>query len=173
MEFNKSIARPGYLLAVMFFLLPLGDFFTTVYPFRFGEERWRFGAVGSLGNVTLLPLLGLFMALVLATMLDHRQVRRVLGWACLVFAVIFGIMTVLFMLDFFQMRGQVKPQFQKVMDVAATGSIIKQMFTLFALILLSRLGMSGRGKSLIREAPSEERTTATPLLTRPGAAQAE
>jgi hypothetical protein len=173
MEFNKSIAPPGYLLAVMLFLLPLGDFFTTVYPFRFGEERWRFGAVGSLGNVTLLPLLGLFTALVIAAMLDHRRVRRAMGWVCLAFAVLFGIMIVLFMLDFFQMRGQVKPQFQKVMDVAATGSLIKQVLTLFALILLSRLGMSGRGKSLIRETRPEERTTATPLLTRPGAAQAE
>jgi hypothetical protein len=123
--------------------------------------------------VTLLPLLGLFTALVIAAMLDHRRVRRALGWVCLVLAVLFGIMIVLFILDFFQMRGQVKPQFQKVMDVAATGSLIKQVFTLLALALLSRLGMSGRGKSLIREVPLKERTTATPLLTRPGVARAE
>lgn len=167
MEPTKVISRPGFLLAALLFLFPLGDFLTTVYPYRFGEVRWRFGAIGSLGNVTLLPLLAIFIALVISVMLDMRRARRVLGWLCAIFAALFGVMIVLFMLDFFQMRGQVKPQFQKVMDVAATGSLIKQMLTLLTLIWFSRLGMSGRGKSLIREAPAIDQSSKTPLITRP------
>jgi hypothetical protein len=172
METNKNIAFPGYLISLMLFALPLFDNLTSVWPPRLGEERWRFGAVGSLSNVTLLPLIGILFAIAIAIMLNHRRTRRVIGGLCAFFAVVLAALLVIFVLDFFQMRTQIRPQFKHVIDVASATSLVKQTFTILALTLLSWVGLSGR-KAMTKEKVAPTTTTVTPLIPLTGAPRAE
>ncbi len=172
METNKSLQRAGYLLAFLLILIPLVDMTTSVWPIRLGEERWRYGALGTLSNVTLVPLLGLLIVLTIAVMADHRRTRMVVGWICAAFAVVLAAMCVLFMLDYFQTRTIVRPQFQTPMEVATTTALLKYFVTILTLALLSRAGLSGPRKvvRVVRSSPSE--SAPAPLLS-VGASRAE
>ena len=143
MDSSKALSRPGYLLALMLFGLPIFDAATAVWPFHLGQERWRFGAMGAFSNMTLSPLLGLLIALMIAALLDQRRIRRVLGALCALFAVILAALTVLFVLDFFQARVQIRPQFQHAIIVATVTALVKLGLTVLTLTLLARAGLSG------------------------------
>lgn len=143
METNKPFSRAGYLLAFLLVALPLFDAATGVWPLRLSDERWRFGAVGTLSNITLVPLLGLFLAIGIAILADHRRVRRLVGWICAIFAVAMAAFAVLFILDFFQTRTLVRPQFQGAMTTATTTALVKDLLALITLTLLSRAAFAG------------------------------
>lgn len=143
METNKPLARAGYLLAAALIIIPLFDATTSVWPLHFGDERWRFGAVGTLSNVTLVPLLGLLLALAAATLADNRRTRRFIGWICAIFAAIIAALAVLFILDYFQVRTTVVPKFQHATSVASATALVKDVVTIGILLLLSRAGFAG------------------------------
>lgn len=143
METTKPLARAGYLLAAALIIIPLFDLTTSVWPLHLSDERWRFGAVGSLSNVTLIPLLGLLLALASATLADNRRTRRFIGWICAVFAVVIAALAVLFILDFFQVRTTVNPKFQHMTAVASTTAMLKHLVSIAILMLLSRAGLAG------------------------------
>jgi hypothetical protein len=163
MESNKHIVPSGYLIALMLFALPLFDGMVMMWPFRLGEERWRFGALGSLGNMTLMPLLGILLALWIAIAMDQRRVRRIIGGLCAAFALFFAVGIIIFLLDFFQMRTMIKPQFKGATDVAAMSSLFKQALTAVALVLLAKTGLSGPKKFVKKEILPPEAST-TPLI---------
>lgn len=164
MDTNKPLTRAGYLLAFLLVVIPLFDATTSVWPLHISDERWRFGAIGALSNLTLVPLLGLFIAIAVAVLGEHGRTRRVLGWICAIFAVTVAAMAVLFVLDYFQTRTQMPPRMQTAMGVATTTAIVKHLLTIIALTLLSRAGFAGpkvvaRKRQVIVAEP-----TSTPLI---------
>jgi len=174
MESNKSIAPAGYLIGVLFVFLPLLDAIMSFWPPHFGDERWRFGAAGTLSNVTLVPILGLFIMIVVATVWDHRVVRRILGALCGVLAVVVAATVVLFVLDFFQTKTIVTPRFQYAMSVASYTAMMKYVLSIIALALLSRAGFGGpRPVVHKRAAAPAAAPTPTPLIPLGGPARAE
>lgn len=173
MDTNKPLTRVGYLLAFLLVALPLFDAVTSVWPLHLGDERWRFGAIGTLSNITLVPLLGLFLAITIATLADHRRIRRVVGWLSAIFALAIAAFAVLFLLDFFQTRTLVRPQFQGAMGAATTIALMKHLFAIITLTLLSRAAFAGpkvvvRKKQAIVTEPSS-----TPLIPLTGQARSE
>lgn len=173
MDSNKPLTRAAYLLAFLLVAIPLFDAMTSVWPLRIADERWRFGAVGALSNLTLVPLLGLLIALAAATFSDGRRTRRVLGWISAIFALALAVMAVLFILDYFQVRTIVTPKFQHATAVATTTALVKLALATIALILLSRAGFAGP-KSLAKKKQvivTDSRTT--PLIPLTGNARGE
>ncbi len=173
MDSNKSLTRAGYLLALLLVVVPLFDAGTSMWPLRLSDERWRFGAIGSLSNITLVPLLGLLLALSFAVFLDHRRTRRFLGWICGLMALGLAIMAVLFILDYFQARTIVRPQAQSVVTIATTVALVKDVFTILILVLLARAGFAGPKVVVRKKQVSVADPVATPLIPMPGAARAE
>ncbi len=173
MDSNKSLTRAGYLLAFLLVVIPLFDAGTSMWPLRLGDERWRFGAIGSLTNITLVPLLGLLLALSFAVFLDHRRTRRFLGWICGLMALGLAALGVLFILDYFQARATVRPQFQSVVTIATTTALVKDLVTIIVLILLARAGFAGpKVVARKRQAVVAEPVT-TPLIPMTGTGRAE
>jgi hypothetical protein len=168
----KMFARPGYLLALLMIIVPLFDGVMSVWPLQLSEERWRFGAVGAISNLTLIPLLGFLIALFIAAALDHRRVRRILGWVCAILAVLLAAVVVVFILDFFQTRAMVRPQYKHPMTVATITSLFKQVLTVITLVLLSGVGLSGP-KGAGRKAKSKEHAPPPSLIPLPGSAQSD
>lgn len=174
METNKPLARAGYLLAALLVIAPLVDGTMQLLPLRLDDERWRFGAVGSLSNLLLVPLLGLLLAIAVATFTDARRTKRVIGSLCGVLAFLLAAMSVLFILDYFQVRTIVTPKFQHATAVATTSAIIKNVVSIIALVLLSRAGFAGPKATVARKvAPPVTGPSSTPLLPLSGAARAE
>lgn len=173
MEFNKPLARAGYFLALLLVVFPLYDATTSVWPPHLGDERWRFGAIGALSNLMLVPLLGFLIALAVATFADDRRVRRVLGWICAILALGTAVLAVLFILDYFQTRNIVRPQFQQAMGVATTTAMIKHACTIITLLLLSRVGFAGPKAVVRRNRAVTEPSAPSPLLPLGGATRVE
>jgi uncharacterized membrane protein YeaQ/YmgE (transglycosylase-associated protein family) len=161
----KALARPGYLLAVLLVILPIADSVMSVWPLRFEDERWRYGAVGAFSNITLVPLMGLFIGVALATVLDHRRTRKFIGWLSALAAVFFGAVLVVFILDYFQTRAGVQAQYRSTVDVATYTSIFKQTMTVLALTLLSGAGLRGpKPVAATKAKVSSPRAEPTPLI---------
>ena len=173
METNKSLARAGYVLAALLVIIPLFDVTGQLLPLRLGDERWRFGAVGQLSNILLVPLLGLFLIIVIATFTDGRRVKRVIGAICGVLAFVLAALSVLFILDYFQVRTIVTPKFQHATAVASTTAIIKNVFSIITLCLLSQAGFAGPSATAVKKVAPPSVPSSTPLIPLSGAARAE
>jgi hypothetical protein len=173
METNKPLARAGYLLAFILVITPFLDTMPQLMPLRLGDERWRFGAIGQISNLLLVPLLGLFLAIAVAALTDSRRVKRVIGAVCGTLAFLLAVMSVLFILDYFQVRTVVTPRFQHATKVASTTVMIKNVFSIVALALFSRAGFAGRGSPARKIGPPVIEPLSTPLIPLSGAQRAE
>lgn len=141
----------------------------SVRPLQLGDDRWRFGAIGTLSNITLVPLLGLFLAIAIATMADMRRTRRVLGWICAIFAVVIAGLAVLFILHYFQALTTVVPRFHSMVTTATMTALFKHLFTIIGLVLLTRAGFPGPKVIARKDRPAVTETTAAPLVPLAGA----
>ena len=173
METNKPMARAGYLLAALLVITPLVDGTMQLLPLRLSDERWRFGAVGSLSNILLVPLLGLLLAIAVATFTDSRRTKRVLGAICGVLGFGLAAFSVLFILDYFQVRTIVTPKFQHATAVATTSALVKNLVSIVVLILLSRAGFAGPKALVTRRVAPVTAPSPTPLIPLGGAERAE
>jgi hypothetical protein len=173
MESNKPLARAGYLLAAILVLIPLIDGVMQLLPLRLGDERWRFGAVGSLSNLMLVPLLGFLLAIAVASFSDARRTKRVIGTICGILAFCIAALSVLFILDYFQVRTIVTPKFQHATAVATTSALIKNLVSVLTLVLLSRAGFAGPKATIARKVAPVIETSQTPLIPLGGAGRAE
>ena len=174
METNKSLIRAGYLLAAILVIIPLFDGTLQVWPLRLSDERWRFGSVGSLSNLSLVPLIGFMLAIAIATFRDSRRTKRVLGSICGVLAVVLAGLSVLFILDYFQVRTQVVPRMQQATAVASATAVCKNILSIIILTLLSRAGFAGAKPAVVvRRSGSVTDSPATPLIPLAGASRAE
>jgi MFS family permease len=172
MESNKPLARAGYLIAALLVIIPLYDAMAALWPPHLGDERWRFGAVGTFSNLTLVPLLGFLLCLFIASAFDQRRVRRFVGIVCAILGILLAATAVLFVLDYFQTRTLVNPKFQQAMGVATTTAIVKLVLSIIALALLSRAGFAGP-KAAARKKVVVTEPSKSPLLPVSGAARAE
>jgi hypothetical protein len=116
---TKYLAVPGYSVAALLVLFPLLDSAISVFPPRFGEIAWRFGAAGLFSRALMTPILGLLLAFSLALLLEHSRVQRAIS----VFSALVGVVVIavvgLFLLDAMQMRAQVRPEAKTAFDVAS------------------------------------------------------
>ena len=159
MPTNKSLSHAAYLLGLLLVVLPIVDATLSVWPIRLSDDKWRFGAVGSLSNMLLVPLIGLLIIMAVAVWRDHRRVQRVVGALCIAFAVVLAALDVLFILDYFQARTAVVPKYQQAITVAATTAFIKHLLSIAVLILLGRSGFAGPKPVTVRKT--------TPVTPRP------
>ena len=143
METTKPLARAGYLLAAALILIPIIDSAAPMLPLRLTDERWRWGVVGQFSNVMLVPLIGLLIAMGLAQFTGARRIKRFIGIVSGILAIILAIMSVFFILDYFQVRTLVNPNAQRAMGIASTTAFIKNILSIIVLALLSRAGFSG------------------------------
>jgi chromate transport protein ChrA len=171
MPLNKSLSRAAYFLGILLVAIPIIDLVLNIWPLRISDARWRFGAVGTLSGVLVVPLLGLLIILAFAVWQDHRRVQRITGAICIAFAVLLAILDVLFILDFFQTRTMVVPRAQHAVTMAASVAFIKNLLTIGVLILMGRGGFAGP-KPIARRKGVVVKPVTDTILTRPASAGA-
>jgi hypothetical protein len=138
---SRQLAWPSYLVSAAITIIPLADTTTSLYPWRLLDSRWRFGAVGLLSNALLLPMVGLLLAFVTATLLDQRITRRVLASIALVGALTCLAALVLFGLDALQTRASVQPQMRLSFAVASAAAVLKTIIAAASFLAIAMAGL--------------------------------
>lgn len=132
LEPDEALAGPLYLVAGLLFFMPLLDFAMSIGPAQFASVQWRFASVGLLSGYTLMPLLGLAMALGLAGLLRQRVAQRVLIVFCLTLAVVIVLISVVFLLDVVQLRATVPADGRPAFQSASMRALAKHLLGGFA-----------------------------------------
>jgi hypothetical protein len=155
METTRPLARAGYLLAALMVVLPIFDAITRLIPFHMSDERWRFQTFGNLSNVPLVPLFGLFLAMAFTWLAGDTRVRRSIGALSVVLALAIAGITIVFITDYFGVRGQIPPRFQHVAALASVAAVIKEILAILVLALLALAAF------LDRKMPVSNKSSAT------------
>jgi hypothetical protein len=117
------LLKAGYLVALLLVVMPLLDTLARNWPIQLGNERWRFSTLGPAFSAMVTPLLGVFVAMVLAAVLDHRRTLKVLAAVTLVAAVGSVAALGLFVLDYLQLRASVTAEAMPIWDAASRKAI--------------------------------------------------
>jgi hypothetical protein len=164
-ESNRlTIARALYVIAIMLIVIPLGDALPVLWPPHPGAANWRFGVIGILSGALMTPLLGTFLALAAAALLDHRLVLAVGQWLLFALVVVLVIATGLFALDFLEVRARIQEQAR----AAALGASAKAVWKLgIGGVVSLVLGVCARrmAKRLAHDRTAADQ--APPVLVRP------
>jgi hypothetical protein len=124
---QRHLAWPTYLVAFALSAIPPFDALMQLLPMRLHDPRWRFGFFGLMSNAMMIPLVGVLIAFVAASIFEHRRFQRVLGGLATVVVVCALVMLALFALDALQVRPQVKPAAALAFNVATVTAIIKSL----------------------------------------------
>lgn len=137
MEPTRPLARAGYLMAALLVILPIFDAVTRFAPAHLSDQKWRFQVGGNLSNTTLVPLIGLLIALAFTFYADDPRTRRFVGIVCTVFAVAIIAMAGMFAMDYFGVRADVPPRLQHGVALASIAAICKEILAIIVLLLLA------------------------------------
>jgi hypothetical protein len=130
---SRSLAMPTYLVAFALIVIPPFDTIMQLMPLRPGDPRWRFGAFGLLSNAMMIPLVGLLLAFIAATIYEHLRTRQLLGVLALLVGFGVGGLFILFGLDALQIRQDVRPNAQLAVKVASVTAAAKAILGLITL----------------------------------------
>jgi len=134
------LAWAGYPVAALLVAAPLMDWATSILPYRFAEETWRFGSYGLLGTALLAPLLGAWLLAVSGAILNHRRIQWAVVGGAGILAILLVPATILALLDYVQLRASVMPEAKFAFDVSAF-----KVFVIYGLgfLALGTLGYTG------------------------------
>jgi hypothetical protein len=148
---------------MLFVVLPALDFVTNVWPLHVGDLQWRYGTVGLLSGFLLTPLLGVLLATLVAAVLRHALLQRLLAVLDLVAAALLLLGCALFLLDALQYRGNVPAEAKATFDVGTGKALLKHFTGAGVLAWLGVVGWKAARAARLGQA----RDTAAPLLVRP------
>lgn len=122
---TKALAAAAYAIAAMFVFVPVLELGTQLgWQMHVSALNWRTGAVGLLSGAILTPIFGLFLAVLTASLLDHRWVQRTLGVLAILGGVALLVMVLIFTLDALQLRPAVAANMKRSFDVAAVKAVL-------------------------------------------------
>ncbi len=132
----RPFLKALYPVGALLILTAVSEPAMQIWPFRFGEVRWRFGAVGLMSGAVVGVLFGLVWIMAVAAMLDHRRTLRTASVLCGVMGVVLTAVAFAFALDFLQVRNSVNPNFRGALDM----TVLRAMAVL-ALSIPASLGL--------------------------------
>lgn len=158
----RRFAVPSYIATFSLMLFPLVDQVMQLIPTaKLHDPRWRFGAMGLLSNIFVLPVFSLMVVLFLTSLYEDRVLERIISLLAVVTSVALLLLTVLFALDSIQVRGQMRPQALSSWAVATSTALVKLVVTVIATGWFGFRGIRTTGKP---PAATEPRTQAPQVL---------
>ncbi|HEX6941560.1 MAG TPA: hypothetical protein VF128_01465 [Gemmatimonadaceae bacterium] len=133
---EEALAGPFYVVAGLLVVIPLVDFVLSVPSAEFSNVQWRFAAVGLLSGYTVMPILGLAMAFVIAAVLKQYGAQRWLVAASLSVGAILMALSAGFLLDMLQLRISVPRDGRAAFQSAWVRAIIKLVLSTIALLYM-------------------------------------
>ena len=161
---KKHLSVAVYTIAALFFLAPIVETVLSIAPWRFGEVRWRFGAMGLVSRASLEPVLGLLLAFVMAWYAQHRGMLRAISIVSYLGALLVALFTGLFILDALQVRAALNDAGKNAVAIAALAGSVKFSLVMVGLLVLGVCGWRTSRRVRAREVGSATPAT-LPLVT--------
>jgi hypothetical protein len=146
---------PAYFVAFLLIVIPLFDATMSVFPPRFDNAQWRFGALGLLSNAAMIPMTGVLIAFVTAGFLEQRGVQKAIGIVAAIGVVVCLGALVLFTLDAVQAKVGLRPQLQRGYLIASVTAGVKMVLTAVTFGAFAMAGLRGPKGSAARVAASK------------------
>jgi hypothetical protein len=143
---TELLLKAGYLVALLLVVVPLSDNVVRTWPIRPGDERWRFGTLGILFNALVTPLLGVFLALIVAAVLQQARTLRTLAVLTLVAAALVLGAIPLFGLDYLQLRAKVTAEAMGGFDSSARKAIVVGLLSATVALIVGITGWRAAGR---------------------------
>jgi len=145
---QRRLAVPCYIVAVAFIVLPVFDQVLQLAPtMHIHDARWRFGALGLLSNILLLPLLGMTLAFALSAIFELPQWQRALSIVAVVGIVLIVIAIGVFALDAIQVRSLMRVERLSSWTIATLTATGKYILAAVTLALFARAGFAASTRS--------------------------
>lgn len=158
----RPVAWSFYAIGLLLFLAPLGDLAAGVGSLNPGAVPWRFGVAGLLSGALVLPMVALGLWLAAAVLLEHRTFLRVLSVLAGILFLVVGVTLVMFTLDTFQVRVQVRQDAKRAFDLAAGKAAVT--FLLEAVVLAALAVNMHRAAQAVTGTQQARRADASPLM---------
>jgi hypothetical protein len=139
---------PAYLIALLLVVTPAIDFLSGIQPIAFANLQWRFGAVGLMSGFLLTPLLGMAIAIGVASYADHGVVQRILAVLNLTICGVFVAILVMFVLDVTQLNSAVQGESVAQFRSAAWKALVKHFAFIVATGWLGGAGLRASGRMM-------------------------
>jgi hypothetical protein len=138
---TRHFARVAYFVGTLLLVVPIIDVMVALLPVSATNARWRFGAVGLLSNAFILPLVGLLILGVTASLSSHRRTLRALSFLALAAGAFSLLLVGLFSLDAVQTRAGINPQTAFAFQVATSLGILKMFCGMVGFVLFGIAGL--------------------------------
>lgn len=138
---DEALAPALYLVALLLIGIPALDFVQSVGAPQLRNVQWRFASAGLLSGLLITPLLGVAMAIVVASVRGHAVTLRILSYLSIAGALAFLAVIAGFALDTLQLRSIVPEQRQLEFRSAAIKAALKYAATVVALGYLGFRGL--------------------------------
>jgi hypothetical protein len=140
---RRHIVLPAYFVSILLILFAYLDFLLSIWPFKPGDPRWRFGSVGVISSYSGWILLGYLLMLWFALSAGHQTMLKLLGILCLVEALVLLLATVAFPLDVLQIRREVPPDDLWTFTAAAGRAVLKNLASIAAFAWMALAAFRG------------------------------
>ncbi|HEY5021381.1 MAG TPA: hypothetical protein VII30_02715 [Gemmatimonadaceae bacterium] len=154
-----------YLLALLLIVGPLSQWTVIVWPMHLDVVQWRYGSIGLLEERLTLPMVGLFTAMLAASLLEHRAVQGTLAGLSLLAAPMLAALAVVIALDGIELRYTVPAKALGGFDGSLARTVLVLLYAAVVAAVLGWAGLKARGKKAPR------RSESTPLTVRRPVAQ--
>jgi hypothetical protein len=154
-----------YLLALLLIVGPLSEWLVIVWPIHAEFAQARFGAIGILGERLVLPVVGLFVAILAATLLGQRRAQGILATLSFLIAPAVAALAIELALDGLQLRRTVRADVLRSFDWSLARTVLLLLYAAVVAIVLGWAALKVRGKK-----PSS-RAEPAPLIRSRGTAK--
>ena len=140
---QRRLALPCYIVAVAMMILPVFDqMMQLASKLNLSDARWRYGALGSVSYMLLLPLLGMTIAFALSAVFEHRTWQRVLSVVAVAGIVLIVIAMGMFTLDAIEVRSLMRKEAQSTWAVATLTALAKYVLAAIVLAGFAKAGFA-------------------------------
>lgn len=158
-----------YLLALLLIVGPLSEWIVITWPLNPGSAGWRFATIGLLGDRLTMPVVGLFTAIVAATLLEHRTAQGILAGLGLLAAPGLAGLAMMISLEGLELRATVREDVLSGFDRSLARTTLLLLYAAVVVAVLGWAALKARGKHRSRRSESGPLMTRGPLAQKPGA----
>jgi hypothetical protein len=146
----RKISGALYLISALLIVLPIVDYLTSIVPYLPASTKWRFASSVLFSGSLLTPLLGVALAMLVAGIMQHRQVLRWAGILSIAVALALLGICALLALDVIELRATAEDDVKLAIVLSGARAIFKNIVMAGSLVFI---GLACRSASVGMEPP--------------------
>jgi hypothetical protein len=150
-------------MSALLIALPIVDYLTSIVPYLPASTKWRFASSALFSGFLLTPLLGVALAMLVAGLMQHRQVLRWTGILSFLVAVMLLGISALLALDIIELRATAEADVKMAIVLSGARAIFKNLIMAGSLVFI---GLSCR-RAIGSMEPPRSATPMAPIVGAP------